>query len=238
MTYYDKDKSRIKINTKKMEYINSGSCGNVYKDNDIAFKIYTKCAPKAGKLKLDRFNFLVNIDNPHFIKLINIYTKSIFKYSLKKEFKTDAYSYKYCIADETNLLEKNVDYLVNNLYELEKLFIFFSNNHILTDDIRYHNVVLGKEYITIIDPDSFMYITDSKNYLSIRNKENLKSLLASLFFFELSDNNYCTKDKGMRIIYSDLLNFKVSKDTEITDIVSKKLTKYKTIKDYFIDKKY
>ena len=231
MNYYDRDKNKIKFNTINMKCIGKGTCGKVYKHNNNAVKIYYNDTAEFLRLKPERFDLFKSITNPHFIKLKNIYRKNPSPFDKNKEFVTAAYETAYYQEDKTSIIEKPMDYLLDNLSELEILLTYFTSEHILTDDLKYCNTILCKNDIVLIDPDNYRIYKDSLRYIALRNKENLLNLTNSILYNSLKDY-----DKNLlKDINVQLIKFNVHESTNVTYQVSKVLKKYKTLRDYYMD---
>ena len=68
MSYYDRDKNKIKFNIVNMKCIGEGTCGKVYKYNSNALKIYNDDAPNCARFKPEKFDIFKTITNPHFVQ--------------------------------------------------------------------------------------------------------------------------------------------------------------------------
>ena len=71
------------------------------------------------------------------------------------------------------------DYILDNFYELEKLFKIFSDNKIVADDVRRDNVIIGKENIVVIDPDLFFITNVFGEQIELKNKYKLLKTIIS-----------------------------------------------------------
>ena len=162
MTYYNRKYKRFNVGN--MEYLGSGEFGKVSHNKDIILKEYFSRVSPEWRISLDLFDILKTIDNPHFIKLFDVYTELKFFDVLKaivnsSKFYVDAYTAKYYADNSVNVLWESKDYLLDNFRELELLFEIFSKNKIRTCDVKLSNSIVGKDGIVIIDPDFFV-ITD------------------------------------------------------------------------------
>ena len=231
MNYYDRDKNKYKFNLLNMKYINKGSCGKVYKYQDSAIKIYNEDTPDFIRLKPERFDQFKTITNPHFIRLKNIYTKKVFPFRIQKNFVAAAYESSYYEKDKQSIVEKPIDYLLDNLSEIEILLTYLTNEHIVTDDLRYDNIILQSNNIVLIDPDSFRFYTDSTKYIGYKNKENLVQLVNTILYHSLKEYD---EDLASKVKFK-FFSKEVHDATNVTHMVSKELKKYKTLKDYYMD---
>ena len=230
MNYYTRENQRFKFNNNDMHLLNNhGNCGYIYTDGNIIFKIYKKDLPEKYKIFPTVFDELKKINNPHFIELQTLYTnKKIFS-----KFRVDAYTAKYYPEDSTNILYRRTEYLLDNFYEIELLFNTLTNNHILTDDVRRVNTILGNNTIVIVDPDQFLVTVDSLKYISKSNKKKLLFLFRSILIDAISKINN-TADKRF-IMERDLFNFELNNDTNITSELSKRIKHVKYPIDFFIN---
>ena len=224
MNYYDREKNKYKFNTINMNLIGSGSCGKVYKYNNNALKIYNDDTADNIRLKIKQFEQFKTITNPHFIRLIKV-----FPFKINQNFLVDAYESSFYEKDSTSIIEKPIDYLLDNIAEIEMLLTYLTNEHILTHDLRYHNVILQKNNIVLIDPDSFYFYTDSTRYIGNKNKENLVTLINTILYhsiMEYDEEIYNNWDKV-------LFRYSSYEKINVTHCISKTLKKYNTLKDFF-----
>ena len=230
LAYYNQEGKKFKA--KNMQFLKCGGCSEVFHNNSIIFKKYYKNCKSIYRLTDDMFNILKDIHDPNFIELIDIYKKmnliERFYYSKEDLFNVDAYMAKYYIEDDTNVLYESISYLLDNFRKLDILFDIFSNNAILTDDIKRPNTIINKDGIVIIDPDLF-YICKDKN-LKLWNKQNLLKLCRGICKKSLSnEDNYEIINAN---INHELTNFSVDNDTDVAYELSRKLKGYKRPIDY------
>ena len=231
MNYYTRDNQKLIFNNQNMKLLdNQGNCGYVYTNGDIILKIYKRELQKKYKIFPTVFDTLRNINNPHFIELHNLYTRKKFH---RTKFNVDAYSAKYYEEDKTNVLYKYTDYLLDNFNELEVLFNLLTNNHILTDDVRRVNAVLGSNNIVVVDPDQFLVTIDSIKYIDKVNKQRLLFLFRSILMDAIGKLSN-QSDKRFKLD-RDLFNFELKPNTIITDELSKRLKYVKYPIDFFMD---
>lgn len=232
MAYYNRNKK--KFDQSNFKYLNKGNCATVDYNHDIIFKQYFPSTELGHRLKACVFDILKDIDNPHFIELIDIYAndsllKLIFNKLWEEDFIVDAYSAKYYENENINVLTQPVDYLLDNIRELEILLGIFSSNAILVDDIHSENVIYTPQKMIIIDPDWFRIYKDED--LVIRNKRKLlwlckdicEDLLSLKYTYEKIDN-----------MVKKLTNFEVNEKTEVAYELSKKLVGVKRPIDYLV----
>ena len=224
MAYYNREYRKIKLDN--MKYLNSGGCAKVLYDNNIIFKEYYSEIPLSCKLSIKMFHILKEIDNPHFIELLDIYSDfsltELIKNKLKiLPFTLDAYTAKYYPDDSVNVLQEHKDYILDNFRELEILFKIFTDNMICTSDVKRANAILSKNGIIIIDPDLFYMVKYSKQSISIKNKEKLLDLFRSICIASVTKKHYC--GKAISLIDNELVNIRLKENIDITHEISKKL---------------
>lgn len=226
MIYRDSNYKKLNINENDLQYIARGSCAKVYLYNDIIFKKYNEDIPYFYRMDLKLFEILKQIKNPHFIELYNIYTRNISFYEYMKTkkdiryFDTLAYTAKYYPDDKVNILFESKDYLLENLYELEKLFNTFSNLGICVNDTKYSNTILNREKIVLIDPDLY-YFDNTEEDLKKKNRILLSTLIKNILINSSPDdeilNNFTKK-------IAEFTDFDFDSKTELSLQLSRKLT--------------
>ena len=242
MAYYNCEGKKLRLNLDKMEYLNSGNCALVIHDSNIIFKEYFSKTVWKNRITPGLFNDLKGVNNPHFIKLYDYYFKCCYfdlKYRLKDEFlKIDAYSAKYYDYNSVNILLENKDYILDNFYELELLFDFFTNEEIIINDMSRRNSILGKNGIVIIDPDFFVSYKDLRRlfgdevyfkvkrlfHLSIENKKELLMLYKDLILNTMKYMGYCLDNDDS---FGFLYDFEIDENTIVVDEISKRLKNVK-----------
>lgn len=234
--YYNRHFDRF--NLEKMEYINKGLCAEIYSDEEQIFKMYFPLTPRSCRLKENVFDILKDINNTHFIELYEIYNRSnqidLYK-SLcdNHEFIVSAYTAKYYNDNSVNALLEDKNYLLENFYELEKLFEELTKNNICTDDIKRDNSILGKNGIIIIDPDLFYIVDSSDAFLRQMNKKNLLQLYNSILVNSLEDDIYYYKNGN--IIRTLLDDIEITGKTDVTHEISKTLKYVNKPNELFIN---
>lgn len=241
MAYYNRNGEALNIGKRKMEYLSAGYCGTVSHDNEIILKEYFSNTWPDCRLSAEMFDRLKDINNDHFIELFEIYS-NINKSKLEedkvnnKKFIVDAYTAKYYSDDSVNVLYESIDYILDNFHELEKLFDIFTDNAILTNDIRRENTILGHSGIVIIDPDTFSISIMPKHRIAIWNKIKLLALFRSVLKSSMNDIENC--DDGLMNIFFNLGAVDVDSKTDVTYELSKELKHVKWPREYLkkIDK--
>ena len=124
------------------------------------------------------------------------------------------------------------NYLLENIEKLEKLFETFSDYKICVEDVKRRNTVINRNEIIIIDHDLFYIFNEnaSKDFMSLVNKRKLLELVRSIMVnSESGEVDYLTFENGINM---EILDFKVSDETNITNEVAPKL-KYMKKPIYF-----
>lgn len=227
MDYYNS--SLKKFDRSNFEYLNHGSCAHVAHNHDIIFKQYYSNVPLSDRLKVCIFEILKDINNSHFIELIDIYAegkllKLIFYKIIKKILIIDAYTAKYYKSEKINVLYAPTDYFLDNIREIETLFGIFSNNAILTDDLHVGNIIFTSNNMIIIDPDFFKLY--EKKDIVIKNKRRLLSLCSDIFSSMLELESQYTEEEINNFVRR-LTDFNVNENTDITYEFNKKLKQVK-----------
>lgn len=240
MSYYNRNRKELNLENHEREYLNHGNCANVFRYGNIILKEYYPGTSYFFRLKPKVFDILKNINNRHFIELFDIYkdmdSLDLFIYRIKKSsFITDAYTAKYYPEDPINILYEPTDYILDNFRELEILFKIFTNNKILTSDVKRDNTIMTNDNIIIIDPDLFFHSSDPQYYISLKNKISILNLLKSIFTDNIYKANMNSSNFLLAANYlNDLINIKITEETDITFEISKKLKRFKKPIDYFI----
>lgn len=233
MTYYNRKGKTLK--KEKMQYLSSGQCASVCHNNKIILKEYFSDTFLNCRLTTKLFDILKDIDDKHFIKLFEIYSdmnlSELIQYKINaRKFIVDAYTAKYYNDDSVNALYESVDYILDNFSELEKLFNIFTDNSIITDDVKRQNAIFSPSGIIIIDPDTFYTASYPKEDITIANKRELLILFRSICISGIEKNE--NKDEIFNKIVLDLANINVDNKTDITYEISKKLKYVKKPIDY------
>lgn len=242
MSYYNRDCKKLDLS--RLRYLDSGGCANIYCNSKIIFKKYFNNIDDRDKINTDLFYLLKEINNPHLIKLFDIYSNmNLLKLILYKmdvtPFKVDGYTAKYYEDDSVKFLYADIDYILDNFKELESLFKTFTDNGIVTSDIKRNNTILSPDSIIIIDPDRFSFSNESQSSIAIHNKKKLLQLFRSLCYYSSKDLEYEYGEyyhirKKIESQFNSDDAIIITDKTNITDEISKKLKYTKTPIDYFL----
>ena len=244
MAFYNRDGKKLKLKGKKRKFIGNGMCGEVYLYDEFVLKKYFEDTSMFSRLKAKEFDILKDIDSPNFIKLYEIYQKLTIREleiynDTKLGFSVDAYTSRYYKGDNTNTLTKPVEYLLQNIRELDKLFDTFSDNSIIVADMKYGNVIINENHIILVDPDTFNYVGDTYNIDTLKelNKEQLINLIKSILTCQVTSVEEISDWKKVRgiedNIEKEISNISIEDDPDIAYKFSKKLRNVKRPIDYF-----
>lgn len=237
MAYYNRNGNTLKIKRKEMEYLTSGECASVSHNSEIILKEYFSDTLINCRLSPKMFDILKDINDKHFIKLVEIYSdmnlSELIQYKTNiRKFFVDAYTAEYYSDDSVNVLYEPTDYILDNFSELENLFDIFTDNSIITDDVKRKNARLSHNGIIIIDPDTFYTSSLPKQDIAIANKKELLTLFRSICTNSIG--NIENHDDILRKIVLDLADIDINSKTDITYEVSKKLAYVKKPIEYLI----
>ncbi len=219
-----------------MKYLSQCDCGEVSYNDEIILKEYFGFINNSYRIKEKVFDILKSIDDKHLIELYDIYTaknkiKIFFGKLLQCQFKVDCYTAKYYSDNSVNALNEPKEYLLENLFELQKLFNILTENNICTKDVKRSNTIIGKEEIVIIDPDLF-YIPNEKENVALINQLNLLSLFKSICLASIDTKR--DLDSILKYLEKEVLDFNLTEKTDISYEISKKLKYRRCPKDIFI----
>lgn len=242
MAYYNRDGEKLELKGKRKAYIGRGSCAELFQYQDFILKKYFEYISQYLRLQPKMFDVLKDIDNNHFVKIYDIFVKmtpkefEIYKYD-HFGFVVDAYTEKYYEYDDTNILTESIDYLLENAYELEKLFDIFTDNSIQTEDIKKENAIINKNAIIITDPDCFLKSSLKKHLIKKQNIENLIELIRDICLDSVMSarEDYDSFDprEVEENIKKEFNSISTDEDTEFAHKLSMRLGKVKRPIDYF-----
>ena len=236
MYYYDMAGNLLDVDKENMSFLNNGECARVLHDGNIIFKEYYSATEPDYRLNTKMYKTLKDINNPHFIKLLNVYSQmnmfDLIKYKTGiSKFHIDAYTALLYQDENVDIFEKDKAYLLDNLYELENLIDEFTNNSIIVDDLKRDNVTMDSNSIIIIDPDLFYFSDYAGEFISKENKIKL------LFLVEHILRRTAINHPNRREIIgkiNELIKMDVDSQTDITYEFSKKLSYTRKPIDYFV----
>ena len=170
MGLYNRNLDRMNINVGQAHIIGQGCNALIFRYHDIILKRYGVYTENFIAAKL--FEILARINNPHFIKLYDLFTiiddkkYDEFKHRClagKSKFSASGYTAKYYQASGLNPLEENTAFLLKNIDELRELFDLLATYGISVSDVKLENSIITENGIVIIDPDYYDLIKLSDN---------------------------------------------------------------------------
>ena len=103
MFLYDESGKKFEIDDSRENRINHGCCGGIYKYKNDCVKLYYGSSLSDGKISKKVFETLKEIDSDYFVKLKDLlYPEGLQEFS--------AYTMKYYIAEELNILDLDTEY--------------------------------------------------------------------------------------------------------------------------------
>ena len=204
------DKNGKELSYDKFKYYDSGYCARIYNYDNIILKIYKYDCKLINIIKKKMFNEIKEIDDKCLVQLIDYY--SIFEKNGPFSI-IDAYTMKKVNCINENILFKDINYLLECTYELEKMIEKLSKKKIIMFDANERNIIFGENNATIIDPDKF-YFSKIRSYKHILYKN--KNVLLDYIILYLRS---CTKDIAMKNNIYRLLNHNIKYDTELCNII-------------------
>ncbi len=148
---YNDSNNKVSINVDEKNKIGNGIYATVYLINGYAFKKF-KCP--LSRLEKRAFFTIKDIEHPNLYKV-----KDIFYDSNTLEWLV-AYSMKYYVNDNVNILTMPTEYTLDNLSDLRELAIILANKHISISDLHTGNVIMQNDRIILIDRDSDYFSND------------------------------------------------------------------------------
>lgn len=227
MFLYDESGKKFEIDDSKENMINHGCCGEIYKYKNDCVKLYYDSSLSDGKINKKVFEKLKEIDSDYFVKLKDLlYPKGLQEFS--------AYTMKYYIAEELNILDLDTEYTVYMFHEYLKLFNKFSEKKIIAEDVKRNNTIYDGKNLILIDPDLF-YFSNNVEYCKISNYNRLLQLFRSIYLEEVKKILDLDYSKNPFTDLGDLFNLEMGPNMD--NELAKKLKKYKNPRDYFKPKK-
>lgn len=220
MYYYDSSGKLINCNLDMNDYDYCGKSGMVFRlEDDCCLKQYFSYSTENVKMSSDIFTILKELNHPNVYKLIELY------YNVDIKDSVEAYKYRYVESSPIDIINESTEYLLYNLEELEKLVDTFSDLKIWLKDIKKENAVLTDDRIVLIDLDCCKL---ARNNTHCDINENNKLCLQELFL------DLIVKTRNYSDRYEHELNelFLFDINDSLSSCVSKKLVKFKTLKDY------
>lgn len=243
MYYYNRNSEKLNLDIGGLSYLKRGGCGEIFHNDSIIFKRYFSHTGDYYRIRPQIFDVLKSLNNPHIIEIFDIYRSTNIFFTEPKaknwrqSFRTDAYTAKYYQDDNVNPLLENIDYILDNFREIEKLFDMFADNAIFVDDVKRTNAILSSNAIILIDPDTFHVSEKQKEFILANNKDELLYLFYDICIYEFEvllskeqqKHNFAWEKVDE--LYTEIT---VDENTDVTYEISKKLQHVKRPIDYFI----
>lgn len=227
MFLYDESGKKFEIDDSRENRINHGCCGGIYKYKNDCVKLYYGSSLSDGKISKKVFETLKEIDSDYFVKLKDLlYPEGLQEFS--------AYTMKYYIAEELNILDLDTEYTLYMFREYLKLFNKFSEKKIIAEDVKRNNTIYDGKNLILIDPDLF-YFSNNVEYCKISNYNRLLQLFRSIYLEEVKENFELDYSKNPFTDLGELFNLELGPNMD-NELV-KKLKKYRCPRDYFKSKK-
>lgn len=172
MTFYDKDGKEYNFN--HCGFINEGTTGRVYRIND------TECLKRiyCGCFQEDMFNLLSSIYLNGFVKLgIPFYVNNFIK----------AYTMEYFKKSSESILDKPIDYTIDNFEIIFNDVVKLSSCGIKLYDLCWKNIIVGDSKVKVIDFDYYDKTLEEDVYYF--NVANLVSAFKLLYLNEIRLDN-------------------------------------------------
>ncbi len=209
--YSHKGKIRY-YNFNELKCFDYGNTANIYKIGENIFKKYYAYTSDKYRLDKDTFDILNYIKSKNMTEIYELL------YDDENLEEVGGYISKYYERNLINILNQDIDYILDNMNDIEKLFDELSKYLIRVDDVKYKNTILTKDKIILIDPDSYKKVIYSEESLKKINKKALLDLFESIYLNFLPKNESCIK-------IFDLFDINIDDKTNITYEFSKKLLK-------------
>lgn len=232
MTLYDENGLEHTYNITELHPIGKGYCGVVYQlDEKSVLKIYNAETEKFCRLNKEVAEVSKTMKNPH---LMNIQTLLYREPKIdKNSCQTEAYIASYIKKDNIDILRQPTDYLLENMYEISKLFDQFTAHNITVDDVKFANARMQENNIVLVDIDTWKNIKTSPAETKRINNTELLLLFKRIVQSTIVLKNY--PNDWFYTASKDLFDMDKRSigEIEVTDIIAKRLVKYKYPIDYF-----
>lgn len=226
-----------KVEKDDFTYIGEGFCAKVFSDGETILKCYKKRMPTANRVTSGFFETLKSFKNPNFIELYesfperNLIEKVRAKLGLS--YIVGSYTAKYYQEENIDILNGYKEYLLYNLFNLEKLLNEFTENQIVAHDLSRDNVIYTSDDIVIVDPDLFGEFKVSKEIIKAINRKELIYLLESMIIASFNETNELKLERITKQVEKFLNSIYFDKNVEVANGLSKKLGKAKTLGEFF-----
>lgn len=220
MVYYTEDGKRVKFDLKEEDVIGKGVQSKVYKISA------EKCLKKLFDDEYGNYEILKLIRD---LKLSSYYIIYDLLFN-KKGSALKAYTMKYYVSEEIDILTMPVDYTLYNFFSILDSIMILTENNVYVSDLHEDNVIMNSNGITVIDTD--MYTKNRFFYadkLLAKNISAVRCLFKSLYLSSLNDYHEGEFKEPIVRKVTDL--FRINSYNDAYNNV-KKLSKYKYPIDY------
>lgn len=227
MFLYNESGKKFEIDDSRENMINHGCCGEIYKYKNDCVKLYYGSSLSDGKISKKVFETLKEIDSDYFVKLKDLlYPEGLREFS--------AYTMKYYIAEELNILDLDTEYTLYMFHEYLKLFNEFSEKKIIVEDVKRNNTIYDGKNLILIDPDLF-YFSNNIEDCKVSNYNRILRLFRSIYLEELKKLLDLDYSKNPFTDLGELFNLEIGPNMD--NELAKKLKKYKYPREYFKSRK-
>lgn len=226
-----------KVEKDDFTYIGEGFCARVFSDGKTILKCYKKRMPTANRVTSGFFETLKSFKNPNFIELYESFPEQSLiervRAKLGLSYIVGSYTAKYYQEENIDILNGYKEYLLYNLFNLEKLLNEFTENQIVSHDLSRDNVIYTSDDIIIVDPDLFGEFKVSKDIVKDINRKELIYLLENMIIASFNETNELKLKRITKQVEKFLNSIYFDKNVEVANGLSKKLGKAKTLGEFF-----
>ena len=240
MLYYNHEGKLVEYNPLERKSTIVGGCSNLYVFNNYIFKKYYTFVLGENRVKIDVFNALNAIDNRHLLKIYELLiekekyenncdeSKDIYENFLNMD--VDAYTMPILIKDNTSVLDRKVEFILEMLSEMEELIKTISEGKILLQDIKPSNVLIEENNMILIDWDKYKLVPYELGTILNMNEWQILGLFASIFIEAC--NTYKEKEQMINLFDSISSREEVLKEKSLAMQLRERLNGYKSVREY------
>ncbi len=201
-TIYEYSNGSLYKSGKKLDFIDLGEEGRVFRDNDLAVKIYHDF-PNKEVLSEKDIKKIRKVDTSRIILPIEVI----------KNDKTRGYTMPYVDGDNESIYSMEKDILVEELYKLREDLKKLGNKNIMISDLRDSNYLSTHENIYLIDSGDYMITNMDCSDLNIMafNDFFMQDILGIYLFEEAKADKaldiYDNVKRGMEDFEGDLVSY-------------------------------
>ena len=230
MKYYNHNGKLVDYDTSNSKKELSGNTATAHFFDDYVFKKYSE-EIKVFRINFQIFNFMRYIKNRHLAEIYELLICAD-KYDSNMNSQTnfslkliDGYTMPIYNPDDINVLDKDLEYIFEMIYEFDQLIKLLTYMKILIDDVRPDNSIIQENNIILLDWDTFRicYNIDFETLLKA-NQDRINTFLLDLFFSFSTER----EDEALFNLKGNIRFDKSLLSQEIT----KDLKKYRTMREY------